>query len=128
MNFNNYKKIQVHTGSLYPQDSFKYKKGNNKNNNVIINNEIEQKQKLILKTEFNDKNNYRDNFSREIIKINFQNTPKYNYTNYKFNNRTNNIVNKYRINNNLILLNNNNNNTPINKKRILFFLCLHNRI
>ena len=121
VNFNNFKKIQVHTGSLYPQDSFKYKKNSNKNN-VIINNEIEQKQKLIFKTEFNDKSDYKDNFSREIIKINFQNTPKYNYTNYKFNNRTNNSVNKYRINNNLILLNNTN-NTPINKtKNIISFM------
>ena len=78
---------------------------------------------MILKTEFNNKSNYRDNFGREIIKINFQNTPKYNYTNYKFNNRMNNSVNKYRINNNLIILNNADNNTPINKqKNIISFM------
>ena len=117
VNFNNYKKIQAHKGSLYPQDSFKHKKNNNKKN-ATKNNEIEPKQKLVLKTEFNNKNNYRENTNREIININFQNVPKYNYTNYKYNNnRPSNSVNKYKINNNLIILNNTNNITPINKKK-----------
>ena len=109
VNFNNYKKVQVNATHLFPKDSFRY----NKNANDYIKPKKAQ-QNLVLKTEINN-NNYKDKMYREIIKINYQNKPMYNYTNNRLNNNRNNYsVNKYRINNNLIQLNN---TTTLNKKR-----------
>ena len=100
VNFNNYKKIQVNTNSLYPKDSFKIKK-----NNIYINGK-ESQSNLILKTELNESINTKQKKYREIIKINYQNNPKYNNPSNN-SNRTiiSNSVNKYKINNNLIQFN-----------------------
>ena len=112
VNFNNYKKILVNKSPLYPKDSFR---NNRKNNNIIKVNKT--KDNLVLKTEINQNNNLRERMNREIIKINYQDKPLYNYSinGNSFNNKSSISVNKYRKSaNNLIDLN----NSTSNRKRI----------
>ena len=116
VNFNNYKKIIVNKGPLYPKDSFR---NNRKNHNIIKVNKT--KENLVLKTEINQNNNLRERMNREIIKINYQEKPMYNYSingnGNSFYNKSSISVNKYRKSaNNLIELNNSTNNRKRNNK------------
>ena len=113
VNFNNYKKIIVNKNPLYPKDSFRSNRKNNPNNNNIIK-VNKTKENLVLKTEINETINLKERMHREIIKINYQDKPMYNYSSNSFNNKSSNSVNKSRKKtNNLIELN----NSTMNKKK-----------